>query len=100
MNNHDRLTADRLNERGCIAMLCAMLRYMSKEFRAVYAYYLSHPFDARAYARYNLVRDDFLADRFNDLTRLDGRKVVDRLEQIVSSRFYAKMASALCDCTR
>lgn len=78
-----RLTIDRLNDRGCLNMLCTMVHRMSKGFRKSYAAFLKNPSDHRSYKRYLRLRDDFLSEDFSDITGLDGAKIVAELEEIV-----------------
>ena len=77
------ITADKLNERGCINLLCAMVKQMSKDFRYTYSLYLKDPKNYRAFMQYNSIRNEFLSDYFMDLTNLNGKKIVSRLEEIV-----------------
>jgi len=84
MATEDRLTIDRLNEKGCFNLLCAMVKYMSREFRAAYAEHLKHPMDPTAYVQYHRIKDEFRSERFRTLTRLDGDRVVRKLEAIVT----------------
>lgn len=78
-----RTTADSLNDRGCINLLCAMVKQMSQEFRYTYGNHLKDPENMRAFVQYNSVRDEFLSDYFSKLTGLNGRIIVNKLENIV-----------------
>ena len=77
-----RLTIDRLNDEGCFMVLCAMLKQMAKDYRAAFLSHMKDPGDEIVREQYISIREDFLSDYFHDLTRLDGRAIVDRLDAI------------------
>lgn len=83
MDIKDRLTVERLNDSGCINLLGFMLKRMSREFKHSYRGYLLDPSDIKAYMQYRQVRNEFLSEYFHDLTNLDGKRIVRRLEAIV-----------------
>ena len=80
---NERLTIDRLDDRGCINMLAALLRHMSKEFREAYKSYLIDPTDKRVRMQYKHIRNEFLSSYFMNLTKLDGACIVKELEETV-----------------
>ena len=83
MDTERRLTINDLDDRGCFNMLYAMLKYMSKEFRCVYRKHITNPTDKKFLKKYDKIKEEFTSDWFTELTHLDGRAVVDELEEIV-----------------
>lgn len=83
MDINDRLTEERLNDYGCVNLLCFMLKRMAREFKHSYLGYLLDPSDIKAYFQYSQVRNEFLSEYFHDLTNLNGKKIVEKLEAIV-----------------
>lgn len=77
---YGRLTADRLNDAGCLNMLCAMVKLLARDFRRLHKALMDNPDDPRAYHRYRKCRDVFLSDYFHDLTNLNGAEIVAQLE--------------------
>ena len=84
MDIKQRLTLDTLDDNGCINVLCALLRQISREFRQAYKEHLADPLDQTAYAQYRDLKKEIKSNYFHSLTRLDGGKVVDRLEKDIA----------------
>ena len=80
---NDRLTKERLNNSGCVNLLCFMLKRMSREFKHSYLGYLLDPSDIKTYLQYSQVRNEFLSEYFHDLTNLNGKRIVEKLEAMV-----------------
>ena len=76
----ERLTIDKLNDAGCMNMLCAMVKLLARDFRYLHKALMDNPSDTRAYRRYRDCRNVFLSGYFSDLTNLNGMKIVSQLE--------------------
>lgn len=89
MDIDERLTLDTLDDNGCINVLCALLRQIGREFRQAYREHLTDPLDQTAYAQYRDLKREIRSSYFRSLTRLDGDKVIERLEKDVSKELKA-----------
>lgn len=83
MEKVQRLTIDQLSDRGCLNVLCAMLKILSNDFTSAYTEFLKDPSDIIQKRQYFKCRHFFVSDYFRNLTNLDGRKIVEQLESII-----------------
>jgi len=80
MDLNNRLTVEKLNDRGCINMLCVMVKHMRRDFVDSYCSYLVNPSSPKLERQYNDIKEEFQSDYFKDLTGMDGKWIVKKLE--------------------
>ena len=75
-----RLTIDKLNDEGCLNMLKHFLKSLSREFTQTFASLLNNPNNEDVRSHYDYLRELITSEYFHELTNLDGRSIVKRLE--------------------
>jgi hypothetical protein len=77
-----RLTADKLNREGCLRLIEAICVEAAREYLCARWVYRHKPGDPEAEAHYKTCRSFFLSDYFAAITNLDGKAVLDRLDNL------------------
>ena len=90
----ERLTIDRLNDDGCIALLERFLRVLSKDYTQAYINFLNFPHSPDVREHYCVLKDLITSQYFNDLTNLDGQVISEGLERRV--RMASRHPPSLC----
>ena len=78
---YKRLTIDELNMNGCINLLEAFVSDVSQSFIIACRKCIENPQDEKYRENYNNYKDLILSEYFGQLTGLDGRVIVDSLEE-------------------
>ena len=81
MEDYKRLTADDLNDEGCLMLVCEICREAAADYLQAKAALNRHPDDKRAQANYKVKRNFFLSEYFYGLTGLNGRAVLEGLDR-------------------
>ena len=81
MEDYKRLTADDLNDEGCLMLVCEICREAAADYIQARDNYRRKPGDNRAAANYRVKRNFFLSEYFYKLTGLNGRAVLEGLDR-------------------
>ncbi len=73
-------SADDLNLDGCIALVEAIIKDAAQEYICARREYKKNPFDKDAKKHYEQSRRFFLSEYFFNLTDLDGKAVLEKLD--------------------
>lgn len=74
-------SADQLNTEGCLMLVEAIVRNAAQEYVCARRDYKKNPFDKDAKRHYEQARRFFLSEYFFNLTDLDGKAVLEKLDQ-------------------
>lgn len=81
--NEPRLTAEQLSDEGCFRLIEAICVDAAKEYVLARIAYKKNPTDAETVRHYELSRKFFLSDYFRALTNLDGKAILERLNEMI-----------------
>lgn len=76
----ERLTAEKLNNEGCLLLVQTIVKDAANDYRSALVNLRRHPSDPAAQRAYDLQKKFFLSKYFHALTGLDGQAVMDRLD--------------------
>lgn len=93
-----RLTIDRLNDEGVINVFSEMLSQAATDFKEAFIAHRCDPSDEVAESQYIEARRFFLSEYVHALTRVDGRKIIAKLERIAIEEAAANPQSVVKAC--
>lgn len=73
-------SADQLDLEGCIRLVEAIVKDAAEEYKCARREYKKNPFDQDAKKHYERARRFFLSEYFFNLTNLDGKAVLNKLD--------------------
>lgn len=81
--DEERLTADKLNDAGCLRLAEAILEGAAEDYKAAARAYRRHPRDKKLAHVYNVRRRFFQSEYFAalNLTGLTSREIMEQLDK-------------------
>ena len=80
VETESRLTIDRLCDEGCVNVLKAFVRQLSREYTTAYTMMLRTPNDKKTKELLERTKSLILSPYFEALTNLEGLPIVEQLE--------------------
>lgn len=80
VETESRLTIDRLCDEGCVNVLKAFVRQLSREYTTTYTMMLRTPNDKKTKELLERTKSLILSPYFEALTNLEGLPIVEQLE--------------------
>lgn len=92
ISKYERITIDKLNEKGCMNILGVFMEKVSREYVTALRNFRRDMNDECAREKYVSTRNFICSDYFCALTGLDGSAIADTIDRNYASTFLKKEA--------